>query len=258
MQDLMMILLDAFGDINEGQVLHIEWANLQDNMAESKVGWSFLDDVRNQSNIDRLWWLWRRIMQKPDLKQQFVQSTDPMRWQQRRIMKFEQDLVRLQELVLFSWHFTGGQPCWAPSILSVQHWNTSNGGICNIGVEHRMMFYTPRADKNYMQTGNMKILHHWLPQEVGELTMYYLCPFIWGRPALEEKREREDAKVAKQPVQLEDIKRGFGKAEQPTGSDDREDDLEEAEQPVQSEEIETIDNEVYKSASIWKREWTSA
>ncbi|KFZ23682.1 hypothetical protein V502_01840 [Pseudogymnoascus sp. VKM F-4520 (FW-2644)] len=52
MRDLMMILLDAFGDINEGQVPQIEWANLRDNMAESKVGWSFLDDVRNQSNID--------------------------------------------------------------------------------------------------------------------------------------------------------------------------------------------------------------
>ncbi|KFZ25129.1 hypothetical protein V502_00392, partial [Pseudogymnoascus sp. VKM F-4520 (FW-2644)] len=45
MRDLMMIPLDAFGDINKGQVLHIEWANLQDNMAENKVGWSFLDDV---------------------------------------------------------------------------------------------------------------------------------------------------------------------------------------------------------------------
>ncbi|KFX97205.1 hypothetical protein O988_04964, partial [Pseudogymnoascus sp. VKM F-3808] len=224
MRDLMMIPLDAFGDINEGQVPHIEWANLRDNMAESRVGWSFLD-IRNQSNIDGPWWLWRRIMQRPDLKRQFVQSTDPIRWRQRRIKKFESDLVRLQELMLFSWHFTGGQPCRAPSILSFRHRNTSNGGIRNIGVEHGTMFYAPRADKNYMQTGNMKIVHHWLPREVGELTMYYLwlvlpfwekvqisvdpgfrgSPFIWGRPALEEKREREDAKVAKvakQPVRI--------------------------------------------------------
>lgn len=50
-------------------------------------------------------------------------------------------------------------------------------------------------------------------------------PFIWRRPVLEEKREKEDAK---QPVRLED----------------NEDDLEEAEQPVKSEEIETIGNDV--------------
>jgi hypothetical protein len=103
-----------------------------------------------------------------------------------------------------------------------------------------------------MQTGSMKVIHHWLPQEVGELMLYYLwlvlpfwekvqisvdadfkgSPFVWGRPALEVKREGEER--AKQPVQAE-----------------------EAEQPVQLE-METIDNEVYKSASIWKREWTSA
>ncbi|KFZ23939.1 hypothetical protein V502_01582 [Pseudogymnoascus sp. VKM F-4520 (FW-2644)] len=99
----------------------------------------------------------------------------------------------------------------------------------------------------------MKIVHHWLPQEVGELMMYYLwlvlpfwekvqisvdlgfqgSLFIWGRPALEEKREREDAKVAKV-------------AKQPVWSEDKEDDLEEAEhtvEEVESEEVETINND---------------
>ena len=47
-------------------------------------------------------------------------------------------------------------------------------------------------------------------------------------------------------------------AKQPVRSEDKEDDLEEAEQPVESEEIETIDSDVYKSATDWKREWTSA
>ena len=64
---------------------------------------------------------------------------------------------------------------------------------------------------------------------------------------MEEKREREDAKVAKV-------------AKQPVRSEDKEDDLEEAEHTVEEveSEVETIDNDVYKSASVWKREWTSA
>ncbi|KFZ24703.1 hypothetical protein V502_00818, partial [Pseudogymnoascus sp. VKM F-4520 (FW-2644)] len=274
MRDLMMIPLDAFGDINEGQVPHIEWASLRDNMAESKVGWSFLNDIRNQSKIDGPWWLWRQIMQKPDFKQQFVQSMEPIRWRQRKITDFERNLVQFQELLLFCCHFTGGQPSWAPEILSVRHWNTSNRGIRNIGVEHRLIFYAPRTHKNYMQTNNMKIVHHWLPLEVGELMLYYLwlvlpfwekvqisadpdfrgSPFVWGMPALEVKREKEDAKVAKQPVRRGEVER----AKQPIQRGETEEDLEEAEQPVRRGEIETIDNEVYKSASIWKREWTSA
>ncbi|KFZ23099.1 hypothetical protein V502_02421, partial [Pseudogymnoascus sp. VKM F-4520 (FW-2644)] len=76
-------------------------------------------------------------------------------------------------------------------------------------------------------------------------------------PALEVRREREEAKAAKQPIQPEGVRKGLERAKQPVRSEDREDDLDEAEQPVQSE-IDTIDNEVYKSASIWKREWTSA
>jgi hypothetical protein len=38
MRDLMMIRLDAVGDINEGQVPPIDWAGMRDNMSESKVG----------------------------------------------------------------------------------------------------------------------------------------------------------------------------------------------------------------------------
>lgn len=294
MRDLMMIPLDAFGDINEGQVPHIEWASLRDNMAESKVGWSFLDDIRNQSKIDGPWWLWRRIMQKPDFKRQFVQSMEPIRWRQRKVADFERNLVRFQELLLFCCHFGGGQPSRAPEILSVRHRNTSNGGIRNIGVEHGLIFYAPRTHKNYMQTNNMKVVHHWLPREVGELMLYYLwlvlpfwekvqisvdpdfrgSPFVWGRPALEVKREKEDLKGAKQPVRRGEVERGLEKAKQPVRRREMEEDLEEAEQPVrrgemeegledaeqpiQLEGLETIDNEVYKSASVWKREWTSA
>ncbi|KFZ23655.1 hypothetical protein V502_01871 [Pseudogymnoascus sp. VKM F-4520 (FW-2644)] len=123
-----------------------------------------------------------------------------------------------------------------------------------------------------------------LPREVGELTMYYLwlvlpfwekvqisvdpdfqgSPFVWGRPALKVKREREEAKVAKQLIQSEGMKKGLERAKQPVQPGERErrleeaeqpvrrgdieDDLEEVEQPVQSEEIETIDNEADDSA----------
>jgi hypothetical protein len=286
MRDLMMIPLDMFGDINEGQVPSIEWASLRDNMAEGKVGWSFLNDIRNQSNIVGQWWLWKRIMQEPDSKRQFVQSMDPIQWRERRITEFERKLVQFQELLLFCCHFTGGQPSRAPEILSVRHRNTSNGGIRNIGVEHGLMFYAPRTHKNYMQTSNMKIVHHWLPTEVGELMLYYLwlvlpfwekvqisvdpdfrgSPFVWGRPAFEVKREKEEVEEAKQPVRSEARQPILSEAkqpvrseeEQPIWSEEEQPIRSEEEQPVWSEEIETIDNQVYKSAGIWKKEWTSA
>ena len=52
-RDLIMMLLNDVGDIDEGQVPRIDWSALRDNMAERKVGWSFLDDIRNSFSVDR-------------------------------------------------------------------------------------------------------------------------------------------------------------------------------------------------------------
>ena len=51
-RDLMMIPLNDIGDVNEGHVPSINWPALRDNMAERRVGWSFLDDVRNPFSVD--------------------------------------------------------------------------------------------------------------------------------------------------------------------------------------------------------------
>jgi hypothetical protein len=126
-----------------------------------------------------------------------------------------------------------------------------------------------------MQTGNMKIVHHWLPPEVRDLTMYYLwlvlpfwekvqisvdpdfksSPFVWGQPALEVKREKEEAK---QPIRSEEDQRIWSEeAEQRIRSEEDQPIWSEENEAIQVEGIETIDSEVYKSASVWKKEWTS-
>ena len=128
----------------------------------------------------------------------------------------------------------------------------------------------------------MKIIHHWLPPEVRELMLYYLwlvlsfwekvqilvdanfksSPFVWGRPAMEIKREREAMKQPVQsgedePVHLEEEQPVRLEEEQPVQSGGGEP-VCSGDEPVQLEGIETIDSEVYKHASDWKKEWTSA
>jgi hypothetical protein len=168
--------------------------------------------------------------------------------------QYEQHLVRFQEQLLFCCHFSGGQPSRAPEILSIRHRNTANGGIRNVGVENGLMFYVPKTHKNYMQTGSMKIVHHWLPREVGELMLYYLwlvlpfwervqisvdedvrlSPFVWGKPAREarESRERERAEADEEP------------SEEPSEEPNPEDDT-------------IMDNNPYVQIGPWHKEWTS-
>jgi len=205
MRDLMMIPLDKVGDIDEGQVPVVKWSALRDNMGETKVGWSFLDDSRNPFSVDGPWWLFKRVLDEPRLKRRFVQSVDPIQWRRGATEQFVEHLVKFQELLLFACHFSGGPPPRAPEILSIRHRNTFNGGLRNIGVDDGLLYYAPRTSKGFMKTGKEKIVHHYLPREVGELLMYYLwlvlpfwenvqvsideavkpSPFLWGEPKME-------------------------------------------------------------------------
>ncbi len=161
MRDLMMIPLNDVGDINEGQVPSINQLALRDNIAKRRVGWSFLDDVRNPFSVDGLQWLFKRIFQDRRLKKLFVQSEEPIQWRREAIEKFEQHLVNAQERLLFICHFTGGSPSQALEILSVRYRNTANRGLRNIGVENGLMFFALRTHKNWMQRGKEKVVHHY-------------------------------------------------------------------------------------------------
>ena len=143
-------------------------------MAKSAIRQSFLDDTYNLFPIEGAQWLFKRIFQEPRLKQRFVQSEDPVQWRQQAIEQFKHYLVHVQELLLFCYYFTGGPPSRGPEILSVRHQNTRNSGLRNIRVKNRLMFFAPQTYKNYIQRGKEKVVYYYLPQEVGELLMYYL------------------------------------------------------------------------------------
>ena len=145
LRDLIMILLDDVGDIDEGQVPRIDWSALRDNMAETAVGWSFLDDIRNRFSVDGRWWLFNRMFTEPRLKRRFIRREDPIQWRSDAMTEFEQHLVSVQEGLFFCGHLTGGPPGRGPEVLSIRHRNTANGGLRNIGIEDGLMFFVPRT-----------------------------------------------------------------------------------------------------------------
>src|SRR5258706_2721059 len=192
-----------------------------------------------------------RILAEPYLREQYVESIKPLRW--RGVMKqYERHLVYFQELLLVLCHLTGGMPSRAPEILSVRHRNTASGGFRNIVVEDGLIAYVPRTGKNYMATGKMKIIHHYLPREVGELTLYYLwlvlpywervcvsiggedvklSPFVWGQPEGHEPRKEEESKE-------EDESKGDNEGDNSKGLDDN--------------------DHIYHQVGPWYNKWTSA
>jgi hypothetical protein len=45
-----------------------------DQLSETKVRWSFLDDKRSQFIAYKQWWLYKRVYREEQLREQFINS----------------------------------------------------------------------------------------------------------------------------------------------------------------------------------------
>lgn len=83
-------------------------------------------------------------------------------------------VAEFREKLLLLMHITGGQPARGPEILSIRHSNTAKSGHRNIFVEDGLVVFVTRYHKGYAMSGDVKIIHRYLPREVGELVVWYL------------------------------------------------------------------------------------
>lgn len=89
---------------------------------------------------------------------------------------------------------TGGQPARAPELLGLRMWNTMNGGVRNIFIHEGMVCFVTMYHKAFRKSAEIKVIHRFLPREVGELLVWYMwlvLPFwqnVQGR--VKQKRRR--------------------------------------------------------------------
>jgi hypothetical protein len=69
---------------------------------------------------------------------------------------------------------TAGQPAWAPELLSIQHTNTVNSQQQNIYIKDSMVTFATAYHKGFHISNNVKIIHQYMPREVGELVIWYI------------------------------------------------------------------------------------
>jgi hypothetical protein len=225
-EDLLMLRLDEHGEVQGEQLPPIDWANSVDNPTESKIGWSFLHDIRNQfeTRIPGRDWLARRVIETPRLSHEFVQSTGPdgIKWRRSRIDKYCRKIELFQEQLLILMHLTGGQAARAPEIISIRHRNTANGGIRNIFIDGGLVLFVTAYHKGYEYSEKAKLIQRFLPKEVGELLVYYLwlalsffetiqvvvdgvdklSAFVWGD---EKSHTKEGDEITKDDVAEDDV-----------------------------------------------------
>jgi hypothetical protein len=141
-------------------------------------------------------WLLERILESPWLQEEFICPgsivAEPT-WNQKVCQSYLVLVDAFLERLLLLIHLTAGQPARGSEILSLRHINTVNGHHRNVFIEGGMVSTVTTYHKGYSTTGNTKIIHRYLPKEVGELLIYYLWlvqPFC-GKLEMLALRRRE-------------------------------------------------------------------
>ncbi|KAF4475431.1 Bloom syndrome protein-like protein [Colletotrichum fructicola Nara gc5] len=95
-------------------------------------------------------------------------------YRERTVQAYRQALESFRERLWMLMHMVAGQPARAPELAGIRHSNTANGGVRNVFAHDSMICFVTSYHKNYRQTGTAKVIHRYLPREVGELLVWYL------------------------------------------------------------------------------------
>ena len=160
----------------------IPWRKIYDNPLDSSSFSNFLTNPRTiigLENSDKF--LFERIATSPDLASRFTLSGPEFDWNLRRIKTYFSITLLFIERLLVLLYLTGGQPPRAPELLSLRYLNSVRTGTRNIFIENDLVVFVTSYYKGYSISGSTKIIHRYLPREIGELLVYYIwlvVPFL--------------------------------------------------------------------------------
>ena len=156
--------------------------SLKDDPTVHQANYSFLRDPRNESILGgQERYLLRQIRHSPHLCRQFFIDSEKLLWNQQHVKQYLQLTQTFLRRLLLLVHMTGGQPARGTELLTLRWRNSVRSEIRNIFIENGMVSFVTSYHKNYAATNSTKIIHRYLPLEVGEILVYYLwlvLPFV--------------------------------------------------------------------------------
>jgi superfamily II DNA or RNA helicase len=170
----------------------VPWESIRDNPTDQRPGWNFLKDHRTPMPVDGEGWLFERVGQDTGIRSQFIKPGTQSGIDRQAVERYMNQVVAFREKLAVLMHISGGQPARGPELLSVRHSNTVQGSHRNVFVEDGMVVFVTRYHKGYNVSGDVKIIHRYLPREVGELVVWYMwlvLPFQQRLEALVWEKE---------------------------------------------------------------------
>lgn len=151
----------------------IDWARMEDDHSEDRMGYSFMSDERNQWAADGQMHIRNRVVADEALRREWIQDADQP-YRAKAVHRYSQLVKDFRQRLLMLMHMSSGAPGRGPEILGIRFRNTAHGGIRNIFAHNGMMCFVTSYHKNYRSSEQVKVIHRYLPREVGELLVWYL------------------------------------------------------------------------------------
>ena len=184
----------------------VDIGSLADNPAETSEGWSFLNDTRNVFPVDGRRWMWRRLAKEEDgIGAKFVEGGfgnirgwQDIRWKRRAIKQYFREVRRFKEELMVLVHLSAGAPARATELLSIRHTNGVEArNQRGVFIDNGTVSFVTAYHKGFSASQKAKIIHRYVPREVGELVVQFLWlvqPFIEQlQSAVAEEAEVGDA-----------------------------------------------------------------
>jgi superfamily II DNA helicase RecQ len=160
----------------------IDWSCLVDNPAEEETGWSFVEDPRNHKALGNgvygPRWLEERFVKEKGLATRLEaveRRPGPAVWRTAWVAAYRDALSRFRKALLVLVHMTGGQPARGTELVTVRYRNAGGKGETRgLFIEDGLVVLMTQYHKGLSTSGKQKVVHRYVPREVGELVVYYI------------------------------------------------------------------------------------
>lgn len=155
--------------------------------ADASPGYNFLQHPANDWLTTH--WMFRRLVHAPHVRRHFLLRSPEIQddkvylpWNKRAVFAWARQLRTIKEQLLLAVHLTGGGPARGMEIVTVRHHNDpETGQHRGILLDAGKVAFVTSYHKGFVLSQRAKIIHRYLPLEVGELVAWYLWlvePFV--------------------------------------------------------------------------------
>ncbi|KAK5110579.1 hypothetical protein LTR85_000994 [Meristemomyces frigidus] len=150
---------------------------IRDDHAMMDEGWSFWKDVRNEWPVDGERYMGMRLFQSGAVRERFVrcQSGPSVEYHADAVAQYLRAVKKFKEKLIVLVHMSAGAPARSTELTSIQCENGKHArSQRGVFIDNGLVMFVTAYHKGYSASQSQKIVHRFVPREVGEVVIFYL------------------------------------------------------------------------------------